>query len=62
MRINELRIDYTASTDAPTILNLTNHTYFNLACVEQQPNILKHRIQLCAARYLPVDATLIPMG
>lgn len=59
---NELRIDYTASTDVPTILNLTNHSYFNLAGVDQRTDILDHRIQLNAGRYLPVDATLIPTG
>jgi len=59
---NELQIDYAASTDAPTILNLTNHSYFNLAGVGQKKDILHHRIQLNASRYLPVDVTLIPTG
>ncbi len=68
---NELRIDYTASTDAPTILNLTNHSYFNLAGFDlagadlvevQQHDILNHRVQLNADSYLLVDATLIPTG
>ncbi len=63
---NELRIDYTASTDAPTILNLTNHTYFNLTGFNSAGNtlsgILNHRMQLNAKRYLPVDETLIPAG
>lgn len=59
---NELRIDYSARTDAPTVLNLTNHSYFNLVGITQQPNILKHRIQLNAHHYLPVDETLIPSG
>lgn len=68
---NELRIDYIASTDAPTILNLTNHSYFNLAGddfpdadftgIVQKTDILNHYIQLNAGRYLPVDATLIPI-
>lgn len=56
-----LRIDYTASTDAPTVLNLTNHSYFNLAG-SHAGSILQHRLQLHADRYLPVDATLIPTG
>ena len=59
---NALRIDYTASTDEPTILNLTNHSYFNLAGHKTQADILKHRLQLNADHYLPVDATLIPTG
>ena len=59
---NALRIDYSASTDAPTIINLTNHSYFNLAGIEKQSQILGHHIQLNASRYLPVDSTLIPTG
>jgi aldose 1-epimerase len=69
---NALRIDYTATSDAPTILNLTNHSYFNLAGLPEpdknlsnerlMPDILHHRIQLEADRYLPVSATLIPTG
>jgi aldose 1-epimerase len=59
---NALRIDYIATTDAPTILNLTNHSYFNLAGGDQPTDILKHRVQLFAGRYLPVDASLIPTG
>ena len=59
---NELIIDYSATTYAPTILNLTNHSYFNLAGNEQQVDILKHRIQLCAEHYLPIDSMLIPTG
>ncbi|MDI1310346.1 MAG: galactose mutarotase [Methylotenera sp.] len=58
----ELHIDYTASTDAPTILNLTNHSYFNLSGMERQSDVLAHRIKLCAARYLPINSNLIPLG
>ena len=56
-----LRIDYTAETDAPTVVNLTNHTYWNLAC-EGSGTIDGHVLTLAASTYTPVDATLIPTG
>lgn len=56
---NELRIDYTALTDQTTIVNLTNHTYFNLAV---DRDILGHELQLFAGQFLPIDATSIPLG
>lgn len=58
---NELRIDYEATTDKPTILNLTNHAYWNLAG-EGQGDILGHEVRLHASHYVPVDATAIPTG
>jgi aldose 1-epimerase len=54
-----LRIDYQATTDQDTVVNLTNHSYFNLAA---DGDILAHEIQIAAEHFLPIDATLIPTG
>jgi aldose 1-epimerase len=56
-----LRIDYSATTDKETVLNLTNHSYFNLSGAGN-PSILKDILTIDADNYTPVDGTLIPTG
>ncbi len=58
---NELKIDYTATTDRDTIVNLTSHPYFNLAG-QDAGSILQHELTLFADKYTPTDSTLIPTG
>lgn len=58
---NALRITYSATTDKPTVLNLTNHSYFNLN-YGQAKDALGHELTLNAERFTPVDNTLIPTG
>ncbi len=59
---NELTVEYHATTDRPTIVNITNHAYFNLAGAAGNSSVLDHRLTLFAESFTPVDATLIPTG
>ncbi len=58
---NELRIEYVATTDRDTIINLTHHSYFNLAG-QGRRDILEHLLQINAEYFTPIDANLIPTG
>ena len=56
---NALRLDIVATTDRPTIVNIVNHTYWNLG---DGPTVLDHEVQLFASRYTPAAADLVPTG
>ena len=58
---DELRIDYSATTDKDTVINLTHHSYFNLLG-EGNGDVLNHRVKIIADRFVPTDAGSIPTG
>lgn len=59
---NELKIHYEATTDKPTVVNLTNHCYWNLTGNAAEKDVLDHVVTLRCDQYLPVDENLIPTG
>jgi aldose 1-epimerase len=59
---NELKLDYSATTDKDTVQNITNHSYFNLMGQSADGDVLNHEITINANRFTPVDSTLIPKG
>lgn len=60
---NELVIEYEATTDKKTIVNLTNHAYFNLNGLRKDtPSVLDYQLTVNASHYLPIDSTCIPLG
>ncbi|MBO4341102.1 MAG: galactose mutarotase [Bacteroidales bacterium] len=58
---NAFKVSYTATTDAPTLCNLTHHSFFNLTG-DSSSKIVEHLLQISARAYLPVDGNLIPTG
>ncbi|MBA3673118.1 MAG: galactose mutarotase, partial [Gemmatimonadaceae bacterium] len=58
----ELIVDFAAATDRLTVVNLTQHSYFNLSGARAMGDVLAHRLTINAERYTPVDADLVPTG
>lgn len=58
---NELHIEYAATTDKPTVINLTNHSYFNLKG-EGSGDVMQHQLMIKASKMTPVNSSLIPSG
>lgn len=61
LRADALQLDFEAATDRPTVVNLTNHSYFNLAGAGTG-DVLGHELMIVADRFTPIDRTLIPTG
>jgi aldose 1-epimerase len=59
---NALRLEYRASSDEDTVVNLTQHSYFNLRGSQRKGDVLGHLVQMNADRFTPVSSTLIPIG
>ncbi len=59
---NELTIHYEATTDKATVINLTNHTYWNLTGNAAEQNVLDHQLSLRCNQFIPVDSQMIPTG
>lgn len=59
---NQLSIDYRATTDRPTVVNISNHAYWNLAGVGSPRGAMGHLVMIPASRYTPTDETSIPLG
>ena len=58
---SELSLDFTARTDRPTVINLTNHSFFNLDGIAADHGVLDHRLTVAADRFLAIDPTAIPL-
>jgi aldose 1-epimerase len=59
---NELKIEFSATTDKPTVVNLTNHSFFNLSGLKARRDTMDEKLTIDASRFNPIDATSIPKG